>query len=138
MARSKPKKPESQAPAPIDEKPSGGPISDIPPIGDADPEQTALDQPEQELDPRPPEPPKPIQCESANLMVPLAAVDESGFTRQRITVRLTKPQARAWRRLFVGLNAQDERLSDGQHVTKPIDAVRWLFDRLAQVDQPAE
>jgi hypothetical protein len=76
----------------------------------------------------------PAQLETTvkSISVPLASkVADDGFSRRTMHIRLTRVQAKTWRRLFLALDASKARTSDGKPIVGPIDAIRWLLDQLA-------
>ena len=74
---------------------------------------------------------EPPQIVEVCITVPLAYDGPfDGFLGRHVELRLDMEQANKLRRLQVALDALDERLANGRHVSNRSDAIKWIIDKL--------
>ena len=62
------------------------------------------------------------------LELPVAVTD--GYVGRRLDLRMSMPEAVAYRRVFDGLRAEHATLPNGRHVDREPDALRWILNRI--------
>jgi hypothetical protein len=65
------------------------------------------------------------------IYVPIGAPVVGGYRSNHVDVQLSTRQTTALHHVLAGLDAAGERLDDGRRVHHKVDAVRWVFDQVA-------
>lgn len=69
------------------------------------------------------------------LTVPIVPIDDRAYISTHVDVQLTSDQARGLRRVFNALHREAIKLDNGRFVQSPPDAVRWLLERIEELDR---
>jgi hypothetical protein len=127
---------------PLDE-----PIAANPPVEEAPPApelpeavevlpEPEIEKPESETAPKgiesipAPEQPTPTIVRTS-ISVPVSGVNLDGnYIGKHLDVRLSRTQALALRRLYLGLDAENGRLANGRRVNNPADGIRWMLEQI--------
>ncbi len=70
----------------------------------------------------------PPAKETVTITLPVLATP--GYVGRRLDLRMSMPEAVAYRRVFDGLRAEHATLPGGRHVDREPDALRWMLNRI--------
>lgn len=75
--------------------------------------------------------PLSVRSSTGMIEVPMISVDQTGFVRRRVDIKLTGEQAANLKSIKLALEAQDARLKNGTRVNDLCDAMRWILENIA-------
>ena len=82
---------------------------------------------------RPEPPPKGSVSIEVPFAIPTTGYGSHGSERHRVDTKLTMVQTRGVTAIFTALNRAHATLKNGRHVERPVDAVRWMLERVEEM-----
>ncbi|MCP4571486.1 MAG: hypothetical protein GY838_03975 [bacterium] len=110
-------------------KPKPEPVAAMPQLPALE-DATAASPDPPPADPTPPAV-KPGPSEAATITIPVTDPVPGGYRTNHADVQFDTRQSEALHHVLAGLDAAGERLDNGRRVHHKVDAVKWVFDKIA-------